>query len=191
MKFRVIALATLLAMLATLAQASEIVLEASAIEKTLKHEVFDAQGRYHLVTPTTCTYSYLDSPSVSISGGRLRIKSHLTSQAASQVGKECVGGSDEFDVTLSGRPVYRAEKIVIDDIKLDDVSDLAWRPLLEVFIKRAAPKMLEINLRQALQRTLKDANTAYDVLVEKIAVTKLVAEENKVRADIDFLLRAR
>ena len=83
--------------MSTTALASELIHEHTAIEKTLKRDVFNAKGgRYHLVDPTTCAYSYLESPQVSIGGGRLKIKSHFISQVASQVGNECVGGSDEF-----------------------------------------------------------------------------------------------
>ena len=172
--------------------ASELILEHTAIEKTLKRDVFNANGgRYHLVDSTTCAYTYLESPQVSIATGRLRIKSHFISQVASQVGGECVGASDAFDITVSGRPVYRNDKLVMDDIRLDDATNPVWRPLIEVFIKSAGPRVLELNLKEALQRMFKDASTPYDVTVEKIRVTKLSAEENKIKATFDFILQAR
>ncbi len=174
------------------ASASELILEHTAIEKTLKRDVFNAKGdRYHLVDATTCAYSYLESPQVSIAAGRLKIKSHFISQVASQVGAECVGSSDEFDITVSGRPVYRNDKIAIDDVKVDDATNLAWLPLIEIFIKSAAPHVLQINLKEALQRMFKDASTPYEVIIEKILVSKLVAEENKIRVTFDFVLQAR
>lgn len=176
----------------SIASASELILEHTAIEKTLKRDVFNAKGgRYHLVDPATCAYSYLESPQVSIAAGRLRIKSHFISQIASQVGGECVGTSDEFDVTVSGRPVYRNDKLVLDDVRLDDVSDMAWLPLIEVFVKSAAPRVLEINLKEALRRIFEDASTPYEVVVEKITVTKLLSEDNKIRATFEFVLKAR
>ena len=176
----------------SIASASELILEHTAIEKTLKRDVFNATGgRYHLVDSTTCAYSYLESPQVTIATGRLRIKSHFISQVAAQVGGECVGSSDEFDIIVSGRPVYRNDKLVMDDVRLDDASNLAWRPLIEVFIKSAAPHVLEINLKEAIQRMFKDASTPYEVIIDKILVSKLVAEENKIRATFDFVLQAR
>jgi hypothetical protein len=175
-----------------IASASELILEHTAIEKTLKRDVFNAKGgRYHLVDPTTCAYSYLESPQVTIGAGRLKIKSHFISQVASQVGGECVGASDEFDITVSGRPVYRGDKLMMDDVKVDDATNIVWRPLIEVFIKSAAPHVLEINLKEAIQRMFKDASTPYEVSIEKILVSKLVAEENKIKATFDFVLQAR
>jgi hypothetical protein len=176
----------------SMGSASELILEHTAIEKTLKRDVFNAKGgRYHLVDPTTCAYSYLESPQVSIAGGRLKIKSHFISQVASQIGGECVGTSDEFDITVSGRPVYRNDKLVMDDVKVDDATNMVWRPLIEVFIKSAGPRVLEVNLKEALQRMFKDASTPYEVIIEKILVTKLLAEDNKIKATFDFILQAR
>ena len=184
--------AILLGCLSVLAEASELILEHTAIEKTLKRDVFNAKGgRYHLVDPTTCAYSYLETPQVSIGAGRLKIRSHFISQVASQIGGECVGASDEFDITVSGRPVYRNDKLMIDDVRVDDATNLAWLPLIEVFIKSAAPHVLEINLREAIQRMFKDASTPYEIIIEKILVSKIVAEENRIRATFDFVLQAR
>ena len=189
---RKLIVAIFVASMGSFVSASELILEHSAIEKTLKRDVFNAKGgRYHLVDPTTCAYSYLETPQVSIGAGRLKIKSHFISQIASQVGAECVGTSDEFDITVSGRPVYRNDKLLMDDVRVDDATNPVWRPLIEVFIKSAGPHVLEINLKEALQRMFKDASTPYDVIVEKILVSKLVAEENKIRATFDFVLQAR
>ena len=172
--------------------ASELILEHTAIEKTLKRDVFSAKGgRYHLVDPTTCAYSYLETPQVSINGGRLKIKSHFISQVATQVSNECVGASDEFDITVSGRPIYRGDKLVLDDLHVDDATNLAWKPLIEVFLKSAAPHALEINLKDAIQRMFKDASTPYELIINKILVSKLVAEENKIKVTFDFVLQAR
>ena len=174
------------------AWSSELILEHTAIEKTLKRDVFNAKdGRYHLIDPTTCAYSYLESPQVSIAAGRLKIKSHFISQVATQVSNECVGTSDEFDITVSGRPVYRNDKLVMDDVKVDDATNPVWRPLIEIFIKSAGPHVLEINLKEAIQRMFKDASTPYEVSIDKIVVSKLVAEENKIKATFDFVLHAR
>ena len=181
-----------IACLSSFTAASELILEHTAIEKTLKRDVFNAKdGRYHLVDPTTCSYSYLETPHVSIGAGRIKIKSHFISQVASQIGGECVGSGDEFDITVSGRPVYRNDKLVMDDVRVDDATNLAWLPLIEVFIKSAAPHVLEINLKEAIQRMFKDASTPYEVIIEKISVSKIVAEENRIRATFNFVLQAR
>ncbi len=172
--------------------ASELILEHTAIEKTLKRDVYNGKGnRYHLVEPSTCSYSYLENPQVNIAAGRMRIKSHFVSQVASKVGNECEGASDEFDVTVSGRPVYRNEKLVMEDVRLDDATNALWRNVLEVFIKSAGPRVLEVNLKEAIQRMFKDATTPYEVNIDKLVVTKLVAEDNKIRATFDFVLQAR
>ena len=47
------------------------------------------------------------------------------------------------------------------------------------------------NLKEAIQRMFKDASTPYEVNIDKLVVTKLVAEDNKIRATFDFVLQAR
>jgi hypothetical protein len=74
---------------------------------------------------------------------------------------------------------------------VDDATNLAWLPLIEVFIKSAAPHVLEINLKEAIQHMFKDASAPYEVIVEKISVAKLVAEDNRIKATFDFVLQAR
>ena len=75
--------------------------------------------------------------------------------------------------------------------RVDEATNLAWLPLIEVFIKSAAPHVLEINLREAIQRMFKDASAPYEIIIEKILVAKIVAEENRIRATFDFVLQAR
>ena len=74
---------------------------------------------------------------------------------------------------------------------MDDATNPVWRPLIEVFVKSAAPHVLEINLKESIQRMFKDASTPYEVIIEKILVSKLVAEDNKIKAIFDFVLQAR
>ena len=92
---------------------------------------------------------------------------------------------------MSGRPVYRNDKLVMEDVRLDDATNALWRSVLEVFIKSAGPRVLEVNLKEAIQRMFKDASTPYEVNIDKLVVTKLIAEDNKIRATFDFVLQAR
>ncbi|MFZ2652112.1 MAG: hypothetical protein WA210_18595 [Burkholderiaceae bacterium] len=57
--------------------AAEIVLEHSVLRKLIARTVFTNNGRYDLVK-SPCS-AYLDRPSVTIEGERIRIRSHLSS----------------------------------------------------------------------------------------------------------------
>ena len=172
--------------------ASELTVRNTAIEKMLLEELFIDRGRYHLVKETACQFAYLDSPAVTISQGRVRIKVRLSGRLAMQVADQCVGGSsDVVRLTVSGRPVYGAEKIGLTDIRLDEVSNEAYRPLLQQFLESAVPRAVTIDVRDGLQRVLTDRQSKVEVTVSQLSVTELSAEDNMLHAVLTFSLSAQ
>ncbi|HXF16390.1 MAG TPA: hypothetical protein VN496_05270 [Burkholderiales bacterium] len=175
-----------------LAASSEIAIQNTAIEKMLKQELFIDRGRYNLVQETRCQYAYLDSPAVSISDGRVRIKVRLSGKLGMEVGEKCVGaGSDVVRLTVSGKPTYAAEKIGLTDIRLDEVSNEAYRFLLQQFLESAVPRAVSVDVREGLQRVLADRQAKVEVTVSQLTVTELTAEDNLLHAMLTFSLVAR
>ena len=171
---------------------SEISIQNTAIEKMLMEELFIDRGRYDLLQETRCQYAYLDSPSVTISQGRVRIKVRLSGKLAVEVGEQCVGGSsDVVRLTVSGKPTYAGEKIGLTDIRVDEVSNEAYRMLLQQFLESAVPRAVNINVREGLQRVLADRQAKVEVTVSQLSVTELVAENNILHALLTFSLSAR
>ena len=172
--------------------ASEIAIQNTAIEKMLMEELFIDRGRYNLLQETRCQYAYLDSPTVAISQGRVRIKVRLSGKLALEVGDQCVGsGSDVVRLTVSGKPTFAGEKIGLTDIRVDEVSNEAYRVLLQQFLESAVPRAVSIDLRQGLQRILADRQAKVEVTVSQLSVTELTAENNVLRAMLTFALSAR
>lgn len=172
-----------------IASASEIVIENTAIEKTLQQQVFVDAGRYHLVPGTRCQYAYLTAPSIAISRGRIRLTSRLTGRLGMEVGGQCSGLSDAFDVTVSGQPYFSGERLGLKDLRIEEVSNPLYKPMLQALLTQALPRAIDINLREGLQNVL--AGQGYDVVVTRLAVTDLVSDDNRVRAKLDFALSAR
>ena len=171
---------------------SEISIQNTAIEKMLMEELFIDRGRYNLLQETRCQYAYLDSPSVTISQGRVRIKVRLSGKLAVEVGEQCVGGSsDVVRLTVSGKPTYAGEKIGLTDIRVDEVSNEAYRMLLQQFLASAVPRAVNINVREGLQRVLADRQAKVEVTVSQLSVTELIAENNILHALLTFSLSAR
>ena len=152
--------------------------------------------------PKSCVPCFTNSPAclpdriadtaVTIAQGRVRIKARVSGKLAMEDGGQCVGGaSDVVQVAVSGQPTFSGEKIVLTDIKLDEVSKEAYRVLLQQFIESAIPRAVEINLREGLQRILADRQSTYDVVVNQLSVTDLTAENNLLHATFSFLLTAR
>ena len=172
--------------------ASEIAIQNTAIEKMLMEELFIDRGRYNLLQETRCQYAYLDSPTVAISQGRVRIKVRLSGKLALEVGDQCVGsGSDVVRLTVSGKPTFAGEKIGLTDIRVDEVSNEAYRVLLQQFLESAVPRAVSIDVRQGLQRILADRQAKVEVTVSQLSVTELTAENNVLRAMLTFALSAR
>jgi hypothetical protein len=173
------------------APASEIVIEHTAVRKMLMDELFTDDGKLYLLRESKCQLAYLDSPEVSIAGGRVRIKTRLTSWLGLEVDGECSGASDTLHVTASARPYFAGENLGLTDVRVDEVSREEYRILLQAFVERVLPRAFHINLRQGLQRMLSDAGTSYDVTVRQLAVTDLTAENNRLAAKLTFALSAR
>ena len=172
--------------------ASELTIQNTAIQKMLMDELFIDKGRYHLLPQTACQYAYVDSPTVTLSQGRVRIKVRVSGKLALEVGDQCVGSaSDVVRVAISGRPVFSGEKLVLTDIKVDEVSNEAYRVLLQQFLESAIPRAVEINVREGLQRMLATRHSTYDVVVSQLSVTDLTAENNLLSATLTFSLTAR
>lgn len=172
--------------------ASEMTIHNTAIQKMLMDELFIDKGRYHLLPQTACQYAYVDSPAVTLSQGRVRIKVRLSGKLAMEVGDQCVGStSDVVHVVISGRPIFSGENIVLTEIKVDEVSNETYRVLLQQFIQSAIPRAVEINVREGLQRILATRQSTYDVVVNQLSVTDLTAENNQLHATLAFSLTAR
>ncbi len=172
--------------------ASELTLHNTAIEKMLREELFIDRGRYNLVPETACQYAYLESPSVAVSQGRIRIKVTLSGKLGMEVSGKCVGGnSDVVQLTVSGKPAYAGQKIGLTDIQVDEVSNEAYRMLLQQFLQSAIPRAVQIDVREGLQRLLASRQTKIEVTVGDLAVTELTAENNMLHATLSFALTAR
>jgi hypothetical protein len=170
---------------------SEITIHNTALERMLMDQLFVDRGRYFLMRSSPCQYAHLKSPSVAIARGRVRIKTRLTGQLGMAVSDGCAGTRDVFDVAISGRPYFSGENLGLTDIRIDNVSNEIYRMLLQQFLDLTLSKALEINLRQGLQQVIAEQKVSYEVIVTKLAVTNLTADNNRIHANLSFALSAR
>lgn len=137
--------------------AVELKIHATAIQKILDTEVFTQNGRNYLFgEPTTpCMSAYLADPKVSMKGGKLHVKMHFTGSIGREIGENCIGLSDDFDVTMTGIPVFRQGTLSIDSV---EVTGLSGNPKFDeyvvAFVKQELPKMIEYKLLEEIQKLL-------------------------------------
>jgi hypothetical protein len=171
--------------------ASELTIRNTAIQKMLMEELFIDKGRYPLLPETACQYAFLDSPAVTISQGRVRIKVRLSGQLATQVEDKCVGNSDVVQIAVSAKPVIVGVKLVLTDLRIDEVSNEFYLFLLSQFLQSAIPRAVEIDLREGVQKMFAARRSSWEVSVEKFSLAELSAENNQLRASLLFSLVAK
>ncbi len=154
-------------------------------------QLFVDHGRYFLMRNSPCQFAFLKSPAVAIARGRVVIKTRLTGQLGMAVSDGCAGTRDAFDVAISGRPYFSGENLGLTDIRVDKISNELYRILLQQFLDLTLREALAINLRQGLQQVITEQKVSYEVIVEKLSLTNLTAENNRIHANLTFALSAR
>ncbi len=168
-----------------------LIIENTAIEKTLRAQYFTDQGRYWLNNADVCNQSWLEAPKVTASTGRLRIAVQFSGRVGAQVGDQCIGGGDTFRVAVSGKPYYGDGRLGLTDIRIDSLSREMYRPLLQTVFDSMVPKALDVDLRETLLRLLAGRTAPYDVDIGELVATDLSAEADRVNVRLRFSLRVR
>jgi len=170
---------------------STLVIENTAIEKTLREQYFTDKGRFWLNNTDACNLSWLESPKVTASGGRLRFNVLFSGRVGAQVSGQCVGGADTFHATASGKPFYRDGRLGVEDIRIDSLSKEIYRPLLQPVFSYMMPKALDINLKETVVALMAGRTAPYEVEVRELIATEVSADADRVNVRLQFDLRVR
>lgn len=170
---------------------SMLVIENTAIEKKLREQFFTDKGRFWLNNADVCNQSWLESPKVTAAAGRLRIGVLFNGRVGAQVGGQCVGGSDAFNVTASGKPFFRDGRLGVEDIRIDSLSKEMYRPLLQPVFSSMVPKALDVNLKETVVGLLAGRTAPYEVQINEIVATEVSADADRVNVRLQFDLRVR
>ncbi|MBI1397190.1 MAG: hypothetical protein GC151_14555 [Betaproteobacteria bacterium] len=172
------------------ARAAELVITNAAILKALQREAF-SDGRMDLVPASACNHAYLTSPAVVIERGRVVLGAKLTGRAGVQAGTGCLGGlGDTIDIVASGRPFFRDGRIGLEDLRIDQLSNEFYRPFIESLVYSAVGRALDIDVREALQNMLTAGNVPLRLDVERLDVSRLTAEHDRLEITLEFRVRA-
>jgi hypothetical protein len=115
---RIAAALTAAALFIPAAQAAELHLQFSALERLLAQQIFTQEGRRYLRgdRTTKCDFAYLESPRVDGHEGKLRIRARFSGRSSLNMLGQCVGMGDAFSVVLTARPQYRDGSIRLQDV---------------------------------------------------------------------------
>jgi hypothetical protein len=171
------------------AQAAEIVLERSAVEKLVTQTMFNDAGR-HVLQRGAC-FAYLDSPSVELKDGRIRIRSRLSSRVGLDTGNACVGVSIASWTVVSGRPAANGGSVRLEELRIDSVDDPAVRLVLESGLLPALPRAIELDVLKAVRSMLQNSGAQLQTTVEAFQIESVVVGEGRLGVRFDFRLVGR
>ncbi|HTT11585.1 MAG TPA: hypothetical protein VMG60_11895 [Burkholderiaceae bacterium] len=171
------------------ARGAEIVLERTAVDRLVRQSLFADQGRYYL--QRGACYAYLDDPTVSLTGGRVVLNANLTSYLGVLVGAQCVGVPLNSRVVLSGKPAQQGGIVRLADLRIDNIADQATRALVQQVVMPRFPQAVEIDVAAALRAMLKHPNIPYTSELERLDITAVTAENDRLGVTFDFKLLAK
>jgi len=171
------------------AHAAEIVLERTAVDRLVRQQLFTDQGRYYL--QKGACYAYLDEPAVSLTGGRVVLNANLTSFLGVMVGAQCVGVPLKSNVTVSGKPAQQGGVVRLADLRIDNITDQATRALVQSVVMQRFPQAVEIDVAAAVRSMLKQPNVQYTGDLERLDISSVTAEGEKLGVTFDFKLLAK
>jgi hypothetical protein len=182
------ALALSLAMFGS-AQAAEITLERSAVEKLVAQTLFTNAGRYEL-QGGSC-FAYLEKPGVELKDGRIRIRSYLNSRIGVDVGNACVGVAFATWTVASGRPVAAGGTVRLEDLRIDGVDDPTARLVLESGLLPSLPRAIELDVLGAVKSMLQGSGAQLQTSVEAFQIESAAVADNRLAVKFNFRLLAK
>ncbi len=186
---RRLALCGALVLAATGAPAAEIVLERSAVEKLVVQTMFSNAGRHDL--QRGACYAYLESPSVELKEGRIKIRSRLSSRVGVDLGNSCVGVSITTWTVVSGRPAANGGSVRLDDLRIDSVDDPNVRLVLESGLLPALPRAIELDVLKAVRSMFQSSGAQLQTSVDAFKIESVQVGDERLGVRFEFRLVAR
>ena len=172
-----------------IAPAAEIVLERSAVETLVKASLFQRQGRYYL-QEGPC-YAYLESPTVELRAGRVRIRSHLSAQMGLEMQGICIGPAFVSWTVVSGQAGHDGGRLRLTGLRVDEVEGAPVSALLESGLLPRLPELVNLDVAAAVRTMLVQTTGGLRPTLDRFEITAVGAENDRLTVRFDFVLRAQ
>lgn len=159
------------------------------MDKLLARSLFTDKGRFDL--KTGACYAYLESPTSTLRGGRIAIRSHLVARVGIEVNGSCVGASFSSWSVVSGRPLANGGTVRLQEMRVDDVDDPNIRSLIELGLVPVFPNALDLDVLEAVRRMFHGENEAITATVDRFQIDSVTAEDDRLAVRFDFRLVGR
>ena len=171
------------------ANGAEIVLEQSAVQKLVVESLFKDSGRYY-IQRGACS-AYLDSPAVTLTGGRVVIRSRLNARLGMDLGDSCAGVDLASWTTVSGEPSAQGTSVRLANIRIEEVGDANTRIVLNSGLVPTLPGAVELDVLKAVRSMLQSAGGQLQVEVLALNIESARVADNKLSVRFDFKIAGR
>jgi len=174
------------------AQAIDLRVEPSVVEKALKAQLFKDQGRYYLRKPDACNDPYLETPAVSFRQGRIYIGAQLGGRIGASVNGTCRSMSQPGAIMLSARPAVRQQEAILEDVRVERADNPIVAAALQSLMGGTLLSPLRIDLLEAIRGLTHAEKTApYAIDVRNIELSNLVVQNEELHVTIEGMLEIR
>jgi len=168
------------------AQAAEIILEKTAVQKLVEQGQFKDNGRFY-VHKGPCT-AYLEYPAVTLRDGRVSIRTHLSGRFGAEVGGTCLGFGLASWAVVSGTPNAIGNVVRLADIRIDEVEDSTTRTILESGLVPTLPNAVELDVLKAVRSMLQGTNGEVQAEVRALSIQTVGVADSKLSVRFEFTL---
>lgn len=168
------------------AYAVDLEITARAATRALTEAAFKRDGKYDLVTPSKCTYTYLEWPEMAFANDQATIHLHLSARAGQEVAGQCLGGGEAFWLTVAGTPFVMGTIIGIKDLHITEITNPSYQVLLQAALQQGLAKALRHDVGASLQAALAKDVDHYRLKLNNLTITNLHARNNVLGATIEF-----
>jgi hypothetical protein len=174
------------------ASAIELVVHASMVNKALREQVFRDHGRYYLQRPSPCNDPYLEDPTVSFKQGRIYVGAHFAGRVGALIGGVCKSATEPSAVMISGRPVLRGQKAVLEDLRVEHADKPMVAAAVQSLIGGDSRSPIRIDFADAIRTLTIPAKTApYTIVVRSLELSNLSVQDEELHVTVEGAVEVR
>ena len=169
------------------ANALEVRVSSSALERTLKAQLFNGPaGRYYMRgDATSACFVYAEDPHVSFKDDRVVVHVHTRSKLGTGLGGTCLGVSLTTDADVSDA---EGESIGFREARVERLSESnELNFLLVPFLSRKLPSQMKVNAADLMSTLLTQsvATTGYKLTLNSLKLHSMLVEHGNLVVDVD------
>jgi hypothetical protein len=174
------------------ANALDLVVHASTVEKALKAQVFKDKGRYYLQKPGRCSDPYLENPTVSFRESRIYIGAHFAGRIGALIGGVCQSATEPGAIMISARPVLRAQQAALEDVRVEAADNPIVAAALQNLTGSNALSRLHIDVLQATRALTAPERTApFAIALRDLQLSNLVVQNEELHVTVNGAVEIR